>query len=110
MSLRPLGKVKELVESVGMRVSYAYDDLVFLDHNAFIMQFGDDNRTILIHTNSEAKEHEAGDGIGKLKMAALSLDLDFIVGGSYTLTRADDTNISIEFHDQVCRIPLHAKP
>jgi hypothetical protein len=53
MSLKPLGKVRELVESAGMAISYAYDDLVFLDHNAFLLQFDEDGRTVFIHTNSE---------------------------------------------------------
>ena len=54
MSIKPLGRLKELVESAGMEVSYAYEDLVFLDHNAFLLQFNDDGRTVFLHTNSEA--------------------------------------------------------
>ncbi|KPK35093.1 MAG: hypothetical protein AMK70_06050 [Nitrospira bacterium SG8_35_1] len=99
MTLHPLGKLKELIESVGMGISYAYDDLVFLEHNAFIMQFGDDHNTILIHTNYQADQNQVGEGIGKLKMAASSTDLNFILGSSYTLTQADGKNISIEFHE-----------
>lgn len=99
MSLKPLGKLKELVESVGMGISYAYDDLVFLNHNGFLMQFGKDSPAITVHTNSEANAKEAADGISLLKKAAATKDLDMVEGGLYTLSQAADESISIEFHE-----------
>lgn len=37
---RPLGLVKEALEQIGIEVSYAYEDLVFIQHNHFLLQFG----------------------------------------------------------------------
>ena len=99
MALKPLGKVKELVESVGMGISYAYDDLVFLDHNAFLLQFDEDDQTIIVHTNSEANEKEATEGISRLKKATSSSDLRIVVGGFCTLSQVEGETISIEFHE-----------
>jgi len=99
MSLKPLGRLKDLVESADMEISYAYDDLVFLDHNGFLLQFGDDGRTIFIHTNSGADEKEAAEGIDRLKMAAQSCDLDIAVGVFYTLTQGENETITIQFHE-----------
>lgn len=39
MGLKPLGRVKDIVEAAGMTISYVYEDLVFIDHNAFLLQF-----------------------------------------------------------------------
>lgn len=97
MSLRPLGMVTEIVESAGMGISYAYEDLVFLEHNAFLLEFTADNNELLIHTNSEAEAVEIKDSIGKLKKVAATHGLTFTDGGRYTLTQADDENIRIEF-------------
>lgn len=81
MRLKPLGKLKELVESVGMGISYAYEDLVFLDHNAFLLQFGDDGRTIFIHTSSKADTGETAEGVSRLKKAASEVtDITFADG------------------------------
>ena len=100
MHLRPLGLVKELVESVGMGVAYAYEDLVFLDHNAFLMQFGDDGRTVFIHTNSEADAAETAEGVFRLIKAATEVsDITFTEGALYTLKQLEDDTISIEFHE-----------
>ncbi len=97
MNLRPLGIVKAIVESAGMGISYAYDDLVFLDHNAFLLQFTDNDKEILIHANSEAEGREIKDSIARLKNVAASHEITFTDGGLYALTQADDENIRIEF-------------
>jgi len=100
MSIKPLGKLKELVESVDMEISYAYDDLVFLDHNAFLLQFGDHDRTVFIHTNRDADADEIFKGVSSLKKAASAAnDIDIVEGVFYTLSQVKDHSISIEFHE-----------
>lgn len=47
--LMKLGVVKEIVEATGMGVSYAYEDLIFLDHNALLLQFTDALVFFIIH-------------------------------------------------------------
>ena len=97
MSLRPLGIVKEVVESIGMGISYAYDDLVFMEHNGFLLQFAEADNVILIHINSEADKSELQDDITRLKQAGFEHNLEFKDGAIYTMTQADDANIRIEF-------------
>ena len=99
MSLKPLGIVTEIVESAGMGVSYAYEDLVFLEHNAFLLEFTANDTELLIHTNSEAEESEIKGSIAKLKKVAADNGMIFTDGGRYSLTQADDENIRIEFFD-----------
>jgi len=46
MIYRDLEKVRTIIdEATGLEVSYAYDDLVFPDHTAFIVQFDDTQAT-----------------------------------------------------------------
>lgn len=46
MIYRDLEKVRVIIEdATGLEVSYAYDDLVFPDHTAFIIQFDDAKET-----------------------------------------------------------------
>ena len=97
MGLRPLGKVKELVESVGMGMSYAYEDLVFLEHNAFLLQFEDDNESILVHTNEEAEPGEAAEGLVRLEKAAPALAMKIKRGQRYRLAWAGEEKITLEF-------------
>ena len=99
MSLKPLGILKEVVEAAGMGISYAYDDLVFLDHNGFLLQFGDDGKTVFIHTNSEADTAETSTAVSRLKKAASTTDINIADGVFYTLTQMEDYTISIKFHE-----------
>jgi hypothetical protein len=46
MAYRDLEKVRAIIaEATSLEVAYAYDDLVFPDHTAFIIQFDDTNET-----------------------------------------------------------------
>jgi len=57
---RPLGKVREMVQSIGYDISYAYEDLVFSDHSLFIIQFDDIRPMVLIlHINVDCDPYEA---------------------------------------------------
>ncbi len=98
MSLKPLGIVRTIVEAVGMEISYAYEDLVFLEHNAFLLEFSaNDSKEILIHTNSEADVEGIKDSIANLKNVAMAHGMTFREGGRYSLTQGDDENVTIEF-------------
>jgi hypothetical protein len=39
---RKLTNIKELIEELGFAISYPFDDLIFIDSNAFLMQFNDE--------------------------------------------------------------------
>lgn len=97
MTNRDLGQVREIVEAVGMAVSYAYEDLVFLEHNAFLLQFTDKQQKILAHTNAEAKSDELEIPIAILQKKAGEFGMEFQKGSQYRLSQTDEENINIEF-------------
>ena len=94
-----LGLVKNIVESVGMGISYAYEDLVFLEHNSFLLQFTVDDRQVLIHVNSAADRDEIGPDIDRLVRAASQNGMEFVTGTAYTINEQDDETITIEFDE-----------
>jgi hypothetical protein len=56
MSLRPLGIATEIVDDLKLEVTYAYDDLLFVQHNTFILQFDDaQKRNFRIYFNVECE-------------------------------------------------------
>lgn len=97
MSLRKLGVVREIIEAAGMNISHAYDDLVFLDHNAFLLQFTDEQDKLLLHSNHEADKAALKDAIAKLKGVARAHAMTLIDGCDYSLSPADDENLRLEF-------------
>ncbi|MHB8148729.1 MAG: hypothetical protein ACYDIB_01065 [Desulfobulbia bacterium] len=99
MSLKPLGMVKTIVETAGMGISYAYDDLVFLEHNFFLLQFTDNDREVKIHVNSEADEATVQSDIERLQEVARNQAMQFSRGTHYTLIPEGEDAIRIEFSD-----------
>ena len=97
MALKPLGIVKEIVESAGMRISYAYDDLVFIEHNAYLLRFTDESNELVVHVNNEADKSAIQDDIVRLKAEALVRKMNVRDGSSYILCQDDDENIRLEF-------------
>lgn len=99
MSLKPLGMVKTIVEAAGMGISYVYDDLVFLEHNSFLLQFTGNDHEVAVHVNSEADEATVHGDIERLQQVALDHTMQFTRGTHYTLVPEGEDAIRIEFSD-----------
>ncbi|MBA3004408.1 MAG: hypothetical protein FP813_11260 [Desulfurivibrio sp.] len=99
MSLKPLGMVKTIVEAAGMGISYAYDDLIFLEHNSFLLQFTDNDHEVKVHVNSEADETTVQSDIERLQEVALKQAMQISRGTRYTLIPDGEDAIRIEFGD-----------
>jgi len=60
MEYRDLEKVRSIIDdATGLEIAYAYDDLVFPDYTAFIIQFDDKKSTnffIYFHEDCDEKE------------------------------------------------------
>lgn len=99
MGIRQLGIVKEIVESAGMGISYTYEDLVLIEHNAFLLQFTDKDNELLIHINQEAEGSVIQGDIARLKAEASARKMIFRDGTYYAISQGDDENITLEFAD-----------
>lgn len=100
MTTRQLGLVREALTTAGMDISYAYEDLIFLEHNGFLLQFTGQEHELLVHTNSDADEDVLSGAIALLQIRAAELGLTFSMGTRYHLTRdgaVGDQKIRLEF-------------
>lgn len=97
MSERKLGVVKDIVEAAGMGIAHVYEDLVFLNHNAFLLQFTKASGCLLLHLNRDAEEELAQGQIGLLKQAAQERDMRIDDGGCYALAQDGEDSVRIEF-------------
>jgi hypothetical protein len=98
MSNRELGLVREALSAAGMDLTYAYEDLVFLEHTGFLLQFTENEKELLIHRNREAVADELVGAITLLQEKAKEVGLTFNQGRYYRLTHGKDReNIQLEF-------------
>ncbi|MCF6188817.1 MAG: hypothetical protein L3J49_15235 [Desulfobulbaceae bacterium] len=98
MTTRELGLVREVLTAAGMDISYAYEDLIFLEHNGFLLQFTEKQHELLLHKNSEADEHTLAGAIDLLQLKAAETGLTLTLGTKYRLRQvAGQEDIQLEF-------------
>jgi len=98
MTTRELGLVREALTAAGMDISYAYDDLVFLEHNGFLLQFTDNPHELLIHVHNRADTDTISGAVALLRTKGADLNLIFTQVGRYRIHEADGDNIRIELY------------
>ena len=99
-SLPPVGKVMNWLEAAGFEVSYLYEDLIFVESNAFLIRFESaDPNSILIYTNSECETSKASALNQLLLDEAKKHELMPVKKGTFTLSQRNDDEIDIRFED-----------
>ncbi len=91
IAFRPLAEVKMMLEEIGHDVSYAYDDLVFAEHTAFLIQFDDENpKKLKLFFNTEVDEQEMTKIQNKLSIASEKKKLQIENKGRFSLKQEED--------------------
>jgi hypothetical protein len=97
MAERKLGVVKDIVEAAGMGIAHVYEDLVFLNHTAFLIQFTEDSSRLLLRINREAEQGAVMDGAALLKQAAQEHGMQLVDSGGYALAQDGEESVRLEF-------------
>lgn len=91
VSLRPLGKVSNIIQSTGLEMSYAYDDLVFSDNLVFIVRFDNMRETDLhVYFNVDCATDEKSKIEQQLIHAAKIEKCRICDFGSFSIEQLDD--------------------
>lgn len=99
-SLPPVGKVMNWLEASGFTVSYLYEDLVFVESNAFLIRFEQSEpQKIMFHINTECESAKAVELEKLLLKEALKHEIKPVKGGKFTLSQKNDEEIDIRFED-----------
>jgi hypothetical protein len=96
---RPLGIVRDLVQSIGFDISYAYDDLVFSDNSVFILRFDDEvQEKLYLYFNSDCNPKESEIITKRLIAEGKTVGLNITKTGLFTLKQLDNKEeIEIKF-------------
>ncbi len=89
---RPLAQVKMMLEDAGTDVSYAYEDLVFVEHTAFLIQFDDEKPSNLkLYFNNEMSKEGIDTEIRKLTPYAKKRKFTLTPTGKFELKQKEDS-------------------
>lgn len=99
MELRPLGIATEIIQETGLNVTYTYDDLVFIEHNPFMIQFNDDNfKNLKLFFNIDCEQKTAGKLEAQLNNAASQRGFTITTSGKFEMKQKEGTEeIDIKF-------------
>lgn len=97
---RPLGLVKGTLESHGVEITYVYEDLVFIKHNHFLLQFGEVGEKVFFYRNNKIESEEAARQYEILSTSLAVLGLELTYQGSYLLEENEDGTMSLEFQEE----------
>lgn len=94
---KPLGKITAILADLDLEVTYAYDDLVFVQHSAFLLEFTNEITTLKLYTNTECDPEVADPVVTQMLDAHAKAGFSLIPSGQYTITENDDETINLEF-------------
>jgi hypothetical protein len=93
MSLRPLGLATEIIDDLKLEVTYAYDDLLFVEHNTFILQFDDARqKNFRIYFNAECEAGTAARLEQALSAAARARECSIESCGKFELAAPEGSS------------------
>jgi arsenate reductase (glutaredoxin) len=95
-----LGPLIELIEKMGLEVTYAYEDLVFVSHTAFMFQFIEAT-TIALYFNTDCNENDALRLQRQILALAAKSDLALIRKGTFSIIEKEgEENLELKFFDE----------
>lgn len=97
---RPLGIIKMLMEGLGFEVTHCYEDLVFIEHNAFLLRMEAKGEEVSLLFNTESDVNKRKEIEEQLKTAGKEHNLIISCSGTYQMTAGEaDGTINLEFKD-----------
>jgi hypothetical protein len=79
IQIRPLGKIRDIVQSTGFDIAYAYDDLVFSENSIFVIRFDEkDMEKLHLYFNVDCHKAESDIIEHRLKVACKIAEFDIV--------------------------------
>lgn len=98
---RPLGILKTALESLGYHVTHCYEDLVFIEHNAFLLRMEEKGEEVSLFFNTDSESDKRARIAEALNSAGNHHCLTITRRGTYRLTpnERDNNSLDLEFRE-----------
>lgn len=102
MSYRSIDNIKSIIESTGLSISYLYDDLIFVKHNAYMLRFDDDRPNhFFLHFNFDSDEKERPKIYDYLKAFGKAFSTDITNSTLFKILPNKDETFQVQFLQEV---------
>jgi len=97
---RPLGILKMVIENLGFQVTHCYEDLVFLEHNAFLLRMEEQGEEVSLFFNAESDVNKRDEIAELFKTEGKAHKLVISSPGTYQMTPNEaDGTIDLKFQE-----------
>lgn len=97
---RPLGILKMLMETLGFEVTHSYEDLIFVEPNAFLLRMEEKGEEVSLLFNSDSDIDKRDEIEEQLRIAGDSHNLIISCSGTYQMSANEaDGTIDLEFRE-----------
>jgi hypothetical protein len=97
MKFYPLGIIREAIMDQGLNLTYAYEDLVFIEHNAYLIQFTQNDSLVKIHFNMNCPDPDSDDIYKRLKRSCKNRDITLEKGSRFVMNQKENEELEILF-------------
>lgn len=89
-----------VIESLGFQVTHCYEDLVFMEHNAFLLRMEEQSEEVSLFFNAELDVDKRQEIAELFKTEGKAHQLVISSPGTYQMTPNEaDGTISLAFHE-----------
>lgn len=97
---RPIDRVRDIAATAGRHVTYAYEDMAFVEHNHFLLRMEERGDALTLFWNVESDPAERPGMEATLTAKAADLGITLTPGGFFRLEEADEANLNVVFLDR----------
>lgn len=95
MPPKPLGRITAILAELALEVSYAYDDLIFVQHATFLLQFTEDPDQLKLFIREECNHDQANLIVSNIILAFDTAGFSILPSGRFSLAQNKDETIRI---------------
>lgn len=96
---RPLGHISAVMEKMNLEVTFAYENIVYVSHSAFILVMGEIGEEVFLYFNIESNEEDRQEILRQLTEAATGSELSFIDSGFFEMNQKGQEEIELKFYE-----------
>ncbi len=97
---RPLGLLRRVIDTTGLEITYVYEDLLFIEHNAFLLQMGERGADVRLYFNTESAVDRRQEIAFLLAEGGRNLGLHIERRGTFRMSQDEESEqFRLEFLD-----------
>jgi hypothetical protein len=94
---RRLGELANIIEQMGLQITYVWQDIVFIEHGVFLFQFTYEPTKVKVHFVQDCSEEEKDKVMAQLLPLAEKEKMTLSYQGRFVLEQKEEEEMQLKF-------------